>query len=122
MIARIISVFNISLETADKNFSYALVVPMDKVLRRDAESRTNQRRCEELRLKQLQSRDLKDSILVLVASIIRGALVARDWGIPDGYDDQYIIVDGVDADFFLRMRLRGLGDHLVTRTNREIFV
>ncbi|TEB31163.1 hypothetical protein FA13DRAFT_1629677, partial [Coprinellus micaceus] len=122
MIGRIISVFDILLETEGKSFSYKLVIPMDKALRRDAKSRTNQSRCEELRLKQLRSRDLKDSVLVPVASIVRGALVVRDWGIPDGCDDQYIVMDGVDADFFLRMRLQGLGDRLVTRTNREIFV
>jgi hypothetical protein len=50
--------------------------------------------------------------VVALEYIVRGALMVPDWGSTD--KDQYIVMDVVDADFFLRMRLQGLADLLVS--------
>ncbi|KAF6759067.1 hypothetical protein DFP72DRAFT_844827 [Ephemerocybe angulata] len=90
MIARVVSVFAgmVNVNRNDVQFQYALVIPLDAALRRDAQSRLNQKRCEALKFKQLRSRDPKDAILIRLDSIVRGALMVQDWGIPEQFNDQ----------------------------------
>lgn len=110
MIARIVSVFDIVFE--DKKLQYALVIPMDAPVRRGTGHRTNTKRCKDLQFKQLRSRNPSNSILVSTAHIVRSAHMVQDWG-ANQETDQYIVMDYVDPDFFLRMRLSGLGDLLL---------
>lgn len=93
---------------------YALIIPFDLRVSRSSQHRVNLNRSVHLRFKLLRSRKAKDSIFVPIESIVRGALMVPDWGNEDG--DQFIVMDAVDADFFLRMRLEGLGDLLVSDT------
>lgn len=110
MIARILTVFDVVHNT--KKIQYALVLPMDAANRRGAIYRPNNQRCSNLKFKQLRSRELKESMLISTSYIIRGAFMVQDWG-ARGVDDQFIVMDYVDPDFFLRMRLHSLGEQLL---------
>lgn len=109
VIGRLVSVFGIQVE--GQEMQYALVIPFDAPIPRNSASKANIDRSTHLRFKQLRSRSAQDSVVVPLASIVRGALAVKDFG--SSRDDQFILVDVVDADFFLRMRLKGLGNSLV---------
>ncbi|RXW22756.1 hypothetical protein EST38_g3097 [Candolleomyces aberdarensis] len=104
VIGRLISVFGIRVE--DQEMQYALVIPFDVPIPRNSASKVNRDRSTHLRFKQLRSRNAQDSVIVPLASIVRGALTVKDSG--SLHNDQFVIVDVVDADFFLRMRLNNL--------------
>lgn len=110
MIARILTVFDVVHNT--KKMQYALILPMDAPIRRGAAYRPNNNRCTDLKFKQLRSRELKDSMLIATSYILRGAYMVPDWGCRE-HNDQFIVMDYVDPDFFLRMRLTGLGNQLL---------
>lgn len=65
-----------------------------------------------LRFTHLRSREPQHSIVVSLEYLVRGALMVPDWG--SKRNGQFIVMDVVDADFFLRMRLEGLGESLVS--------
>jgi hypothetical protein len=113
LIGRIISILGL-LDNSDTERQYALIIPFDLRLSRSPQERLNHERAAHLRFTTLRSRRAKDSMVVPIESIVRGALMVPDWG--SGAQDQYIVMDVVDADFFLRMRLQGLGDSLICDT------
>lgn len=113
LVGRIVSVLGV-MDQEGIERQYALIIPFDLRVSRSSQHRVNRNRAAHLRFKQLRSRKAKDSMVVPVESIVRGVLMVPDWGHADG--DQYIVMDVVDADFFLRMRLEGLGDLLVSDT------
>ncbi|KAF6743705.1 hypothetical protein DFP72DRAFT_113420 [Ephemerocybe angulata] len=92
---------------------YAVVIPFDARVTTDRhpEAILNQKRCSELRMKQIRSRRIQDSVILPVESIVRGALVVQDSGSP--FPEDHLVMDVVDPDFFLRMRLQNLGDCLI---------
>ncbi|KAJ2932117.1 hypothetical protein H1R20_g4995, partial [Candolleomyces eurysporus] len=109
VIGRLVSIFGIRVE--DQEMQYALVIPFDVPIPRNSASKVNRDRSTHLRFKQLRSRNAQESVVVPLTSIVRGALTVKDFG--SLHDNQFVIVDVVDPDFFLRMRLKSLGDSLV---------
>lgn len=114
-LGRLVAVIGYTPDNHPHELQYAVVIPFDVHISRrgiDAGTRENQKRCRHLRFKQVRSRKASDSVIIPVESIVRGALLIEDFG--GHYADEFILMDVVDADWFLRMRVHGLGDMLVS--------
>lgn len=106
VICRLLGVFEVRHEGDQTEL--ALVLPFDEqVVGLTAHER---KRDSDLRFTRVRSRKLEDSALIPVESIVRGALVVPDNSSTSGRD--YIVMDVVDADFWLRMRVDKLGTAL----------
>jgi hypothetical protein len=110
-IGRIVSIIGV-LDNEDIERKYAVVIPFDRPVSRAADERANLNRGAHLRLTHLRSREPEHSIVVALEHIVRGALMVPDWG--SKRSSQYIVMDVVDADFFLRMRTQRLGESFVS--------
>jgi hypothetical protein len=111
IIARLIGIFGISYSGRD--FLFALILPFDEPC--DRSSATIRKRDDDLIFTRVRSRQLHKSTFVPLESLVRGALVVPDAACRTG--DEFIIVDVVDADFWLRMRTEKLAGSLCTKCN-----
>jgi hypothetical protein len=85
LIGRIISILGL-LDNSNIERQYALIIPFDLRISRSPQERLNHERATHLRFKPLQSRRAKDSMVVPIELIVRGALMVPDWG--SGTQDQ----------------------------------
>lgn len=77
----------------------ALALPYD--LRPDS-TPTARKRDEDLRFTRLRSRKRKDAIFISIESIIRGAVLTRDYSAEN--PDEYIVMDLVCEEMWWRMK------------------
>lgn len=96
--AQLIMIFTCVI--AGKSFPLALVHPFDQPV--DA---TNEKLDKDLGFYRVRARKRSESTFVSVYMIIRGALLVEDFGVKatDGFKE-YLVVDSVDSDLFLRMK------------------
>lgn len=86
-------------EVCDKEENYALVLPFD--LRPDAATSTKQRDTD-LHFKRVRARRRKDALVISAESVIRGALLSRDYSAAN--PDEYIVMDLVSTDMWWRLK------------------
>lgn len=92
----------------DKEHLVALVLPYDEKLSEQGDTllqRERKRRDKDLRFHRLRARAMKKATVVPAASILRGALLVPDYSCP--HQDEYLVVDVVDQDMWLRMKKIG---------------
>ncbi|KAF9494958.1 hypothetical protein BDN71DRAFT_1496133 [Pleurotus eryngii] len=75
-----------------KTYDLALVRPLDKHVRQTKKDK-------DLRFTRLKPQTQKEGCFIFLQSIIRGALVVEDFDV----DDEYLLIDTIDADMFLRV-------------------
>lgn len=78
----------------------ALVLPMDIPIIQS--ENVNRKSDQDLRLKRIQARPRSGAVVIDLDSIVRGALLVKAYGAQ--YDDEYIVVDAIDADMWWRMK------------------
>ncbi len=85
---------------AGKSFPLALVHPFDQPV-----DVTNEKLDKDLGFYRVRARKRSESTFMSVYMIIRGALLVEDFGVKatDGFKE-YLVVDSVDSDLFLRMK------------------
>ncbi|EDQ99267.1 uncharacterized protein LACBIDRAFT_335192 [Laccaria bicolor S238N-H82] len=93
--AQLLCIF--SCEVKSTKYFLALILPLDL-----PPSLTNRGRDRELRFTRLRSRPRLSSCFISVESIVRGALISKDYGAE--YGDEYLVVDVVDFDLWLRLK------------------
>ena len=79
---------------AGKRTPFALIQPMD------IPTNVLSRKDKHFHLYRVHARTRRDCIFVPLDSIVRGALLVRDQGVQN----DYLVVDVVDTDWFLRCR------------------
>ncbi|KAK0440025.1 uncharacterized protein EV420DRAFT_1316016 [Desarmillaria tabescens] len=96
--AQLIMVFTCVI--AGKTFPLALVRPLDEPV-----GTTTAKLDKDLGFYRVRARKKEKSVFVSVYMIIRGALLVEDFGAKpgDGFKE-YLIVDSIDSDMFLRMK------------------
>lgn len=81
-------------------YKMALVLPMDIPIIQS--ENVNRKSDQDLRLKRIQARPRSGAVVIDLDSIVRGALLVKAYGAQ--YDDEYIVVDAIDADMWWRMK------------------
>lgn len=90
IIAKLAFIFRVKFN--NKAYDLALVRPLDKRVRQTPKDK-------DLRFTRLKAQTPKEGRFIFLQSIIRGALVVEDFSV----DDEYLLVDTIDADMFLRI-------------------
>lgn len=93
--AQLLCIF--TCEVKSTKYFLALILPLDL-----PPSTINRGRDRELRFTRLRSRPRLSSSFISVESIVRGALISKDYGAE--YGDEYLVVDVVDFDLWLRLK------------------
>lgn len=96
MFGRLLRLF--SADVAGTTYSLALVRPLNYIKQRQRDNL--QRRDKELEFVRVKEEPLSRSIVCSIHSIIRGVVAVHD----SRRHDEYIIMDTLDADLFLRLR------------------
>ncbi|KAF4608818.1 hypothetical protein EYR40_001171 [Pleurotus pulmonarius] len=92
IVAQLLMMFSIAVN--EITYNLALVHPLDRP------SGATQQKDVDLQFLRLRARPRKSAEFVFLSSIIRGALVVPDFGLKG----DYLLVDTVDSDIFLRYR------------------
>jgi hypothetical protein len=94
-----------------KEYLLTVVVPYDEPLVETdpALTRIKNKRDKDLRFIRVRSRPTKNFEVIFAGSIVRGALLARDYSCTNG--DDHLVIDVVDPDMWLRMKR---DQHLLT--------
>ena len=93
--ARLLFIFQ--LKVFEKEYHIALVLPLDI-----PPGLKNRQRDIDLRFTSLRARHRSLSVFISVESIVRGSLLAADY--ESEYPDEYVVVDMVDSDLWLRVK------------------
>jgi len=103
MFAQILYIFGVTINNTEEHV--ALVLPFD-----ETPDRQHCERDEALRFTRVQARHRSKATLVHVESIVRGAVLVKDFEAEHG--DEYIVMDVLDADLWLRMKSVSLARHV----------
>jgi hypothetical protein len=111
--AQVIGVVGVVVDGTE--YLMAIILPFDQSIGGEtpAESRRLSKRDQDLRFHRCRTRRKADSAVVFARTMVRGALLVPDHG--NGYGDEYLAVDVVDADMWLRMK--AISDKFVTKAN-----
>ena len=93
--ARLLCIFSCVIKST--KYCMALILPLDL-----PPPLLNCGRNEELRFIRLRSRPRISSCFISVESIVRGALLAKDYGCE--YKDEFLVMDVADQDMWLWMK------------------
>jgi hypothetical protein len=104
MFAQILYIFGVTLNNAETHY-VALVLPFD-----ETPDRQHRERDEALRFTRVQARHRSKATLIHVESIVRGAVLVKDFEAE--HNDEYIIMDVVDADLWWRMKSVSIAQHV----------
>jgi hypothetical protein len=101
--AQILYIFGITLNNTETHV--ALVLPFD-----ETPDRQHRQRDEALHFTRVQARHRSKATFIHVESIVRGAVLVKDFEAEDG--DEYIIMDMLDADLWWRMKSISIARHV----------
>jgi hypothetical protein len=101
MFAQLLEVFGITFRA--KEYYMALILPFDRPI-----PLLNQQRDKDLHLTRVRSCKRLESAVVDTETIIRGALLTREYDHPD----EYFVLDAVDDDFWWRMKSVSLAQNI----------
>lgn len=103
--AQILYIFGVTVTLNNTEAHVALVLPFD-----EAPDRQHCERDEALHFTRVQARHRSKATLIHVESIIRGAVLVKDFEAE--HDDEYIVMDVLDADLWWRMKSVSLARHV----------
>lgn len=98
--AQMVAVLGVDVDGVE--FLVSVILPYDEKL--TGSSRTTRQRDRDLRFHRVRARPRRsDSAVILARTLVRGALLVPDFA-EKWPGDEYIVVDVVDADMWLRMK------------------
>ena len=103
MFAQILYIFGITLNNTEMHV--ALVLPFD-----ETPDRQHRERDQTLRFARVQARHRSKATFIHVESIVRGAVLVKDFEAEHG--DEYIVMDVLDADLWWRMKSVSIARHV----------
>ena len=101
--AQILYIFGITLNNTETHV--ALVLPFDEI-----PDRQHRELDEALHFTRVQARHRSKATFIHVESIVRGAVLVKDYEAE--HNDEYIIMDVLDADLWWRMKSVSLARHV----------
>jgi hypothetical protein len=101
--AQILYIFGVTLNNTEMHV--ALVLPFD-----ETPDRQHRERDKALHFTRVQARHRSKTTFIHVESIVRGAVLVRDFEAE--HHDEYIVMDVLDADLWWRMKSVSLARHV----------
>lgn len=103
MFAQILYIFGVTVNNTEMHV--ALVLPFD-----ETPDRHHRERDEALHFTRVQARHRSKATFIHVESIVRGAVLVKDFEAEHG--DEYIVMDVLDADLWWRMKSVSIARHV----------
>lgn len=103
MFAQILYIFGVTVNNTEMHV--ALVLPFD-----ETPDRQHHERDEALHFTRVQARHRSKATFIHVQSIVRGAILVKDFEAEHG--DEYIVMDVLDADLWWRMKSVSIAQHV----------
>jgi hypothetical protein len=100
VIGRVLGIIGVDVD--GKEHQLAITVPYDEPVIQESGPAETRQYYKPLRFHRLRSRPYSKACVVMAASIIRGALMVQDF--RSQYEDDFLVVDVIDADFWLRFK------------------